>query len=82
MGDSKNEKSTEVHPMPGEAFRISGDWNAQSRKLKATFTQLIDEDLTFVVVKENSLMKRIEKKLNKTRDEVIEIIKNAQPIHA
>lgn len=62
-----------------EAFKISGDWKVQSKELKNKFSQLTDEDLKFENGKENDLLNRVEKRLNKKRDEVINIINKAQP---
>ncbi|HPH81660.1 MAG TPA: hypothetical protein PL185_03760 [Flavobacteriales bacterium] len=58
-----------------ENFKISGDWNVQSKNLKEKFSSLTDADLKFETGKENELLTRIETKLNKKRDEVINIIK-------
>lgn len=60
-----------------EAFKVSGNWNAQSKQLKVKYPQLTDEDLKFDIGKENELLTRVEKKLNKKRDEVINIINKA-----
>ncbi len=58
-----------------ENFKISGDWSVQSKHLKEKFSTLTDADLKFETGKENELLTRIETKLNKKRDEVINIIK-------
>jgi hypothetical protein len=65
-----------------EVFKITGDWKIQAKNLKEKFSQLTDEDLNFVVGKENDLLARVEKKLNKNRTEVINIIKKSQPVKA
>lgn len=62
-----------------ETFKITGDWNVQSKQLKEKFAQLTDSDLKFEPGKENELIGRIETRLNKKRDEVINIIKKGQP---
>jgi len=61
-----------------DAFKIGGDWSAQSKKLKESFPQLTDADLKHEIGKENDLLKRVETRLNKKRDEVINIIKKAE----
>lgn len=71
MENSKN-KST-------EAFKITGNWANQSKELKNKFSQLTDEDLKFEAGKENDLLNRVETRLNKKREEVINIIKKGQP---
>jgi hypothetical protein len=58
-----------------EAFKITGNWANQSKELKGKFSQLTDEDLKFETGKENELLKRVETRLNKNREEVINIIK-------
>ena len=58
-----------------ESFRISGDWEIQSKLLRRRFPQLTLSDLEFEVSRESELLIRIEKRLNKQRAEVIEIIK-------
>jgi hypothetical protein len=63
-----------------DPFRITGNWNEQSKHLKAKFSQLTDADLKFETGKEEDLLKRIETRLNKKRDEVINIIRKGQPV--
>ena len=62
-----------------ESFRISGDWDLQSKLLRRRFPQLTPSDLKFESDREDDLLKRIEKRLNKKRTEVIEIIKKTIP---
>ncbi len=66
--DTKDVKST-------EAFKITGNWGPQSELLKSKYAQLTDEDVKFEAGKENELLKRVETRLNKKREEVINIIK-------
>jgi len=61
-----------------ETFRITGNWDNQSKQLKGKFSQLTDADLKFETGKENELLSRVETRLNKKRDEVINIIKKIQ----
>ncbi|MCA6361811.1 MAG: hypothetical protein IM638_02125 [Bacteroidetes bacterium] len=67
-----------THTNTPEAFKITGDWKAQSTQLKEKFPQLTDADLTFDAGKEHDMLKKVETRLNKKRDEVINIIKKAQ----
>ncbi|MFY7672026.1 hypothetical protein ACOSP6_13150 [Tenacibaculum sp. MEBiC06402] len=62
-----------------ESFKITGNWENQSKELKSKFSQLTDADLKFETGKENDLLKRVENRLNKKREEVINIIKKGQP---
>ena len=61
-----------------EPFKITGNWGIQSKKLKEKFSQLTDADLKFETGKEDDLLKRVEARLNKKREEVINIIKKGQ----
>lgn len=61
-----------------EDFKITGNWDIQSKKLKEKFSQLTDADLKFETGKENELLTRVETRLNKKREEVINIIKKGQ----
>ena len=72
MEISKNQKTE-------SSFKITGDWKEQSKRLKNKHPQLTDEDLKFVPGKENDLVKRLESRLRKNREEVINIIKGAKP---
>lgn len=69
--DNKTNKSS-------ENFKISGNWADQSKDLKSKYSQLTDEDLKVESGKENEMIKRMEKRLNKNRDEVIDIIQKGQ----
>ncbi len=59
-------------------FTITGNWEEQSKLLKEKYSQLTDADLKFEAGKEDSLLTRVENRLNKKRDEVINIIKKGQ----
>jgi uncharacterized protein YjbJ (UPF0337 family) len=62
-----------------EVFKISGDWKRQAVQLKEKFPQLTDSDLKFESGREDDLIKRVEERLHKKREEVINIIKKVQP---
>jgi hypothetical protein len=70
--EAKHNKST-------EALKISGDWSQQADDLKDKYPQLTDSDLKFERGREDDLIKRLETRLHKKREEVINIIKKAQP---
>lgn len=57
-----------------QSFKITGDWTKQATQLKEKYTQLTDADLKFEAGQENELLGRVETKLNKKREEVINII--------
>ncbi len=60
------------------AFTISGDWAVQSKQLRKKYSQLTDADLKFETGKEEDLLKRIETRLHKKREEIISILKREQ----
>jgi len=65
-----------------EDFKVSGIWADQAKQLKEKFAQLTDADLKFETGKENELISRMEAKLHKNREEVINILKKGQPVKA
>lgn len=62
-----------------EPFKVSGDWNLQSETLREKFPQLTDADLNFQIGKDEELLTRVITRLNKKREEVINIITKGQP---
>lgn len=62
-----------------QPFAITGNWAIRSEQLKKEFPSLTDADLKFETGKEEDLLKRVETRLNKQRDEVVGIIKKAEP---
>jgi len=67
------------HNTTSEAFKISGDWSKQADALKDKYPNLTDSDLKFERGREDELIKRIESRLHKKHDEVVNIIKKVQP---
>ena len=61
-----------------ESFRIYRNWTRKSKKLQEKYPQLTNDDLKLEQGKENDLLERIEIRLNKNREEVIDIINNVQ----
>jgi len=57
-----------------EPFKITGNWDYQSKQLKEKFPQLTEADLTFETGKEDEMLTRIATKLNKNREELISVI--------
>ena len=62
----------------GATFKVTGNWAAQSKELKAQFPKLTDADLKCEIGKETEMLNRLESKLKKNREEVIAIIKRCQ----
>lgn len=52
----------------------NGNWDAQSKQLKAMFPTLTDTDLKLETGKEDELLRGLETKLGKTREELTGIL--------
>ena len=52
-------------------LKIKGNWNEVKGKLKQKYANLTDNDLLFIEGKEDELVGRLEKKLAKTKDEIV-----------
>lgn len=68
----------EKHNKSTEALKITGDWSLQAADLKEKFPQLTDSDLKFEKGREEQLVKRLELRLHKKSDEIINIIRKTQ----
>ena len=81
MEKSQNKQSNDKksNDKKADAFKMIGNWSEQSKELKNKFSQLTDDDLKVESGKENDMIKRMETRLNKNRDEVVNIIKKGQP---
>jgi uncharacterized protein YjbJ (UPF0337 family) len=55
-------------------LQFKGSWNEIKGKLKQTYGQLTDDDLTFAEGKDEELVGRLQKKLGKSKEEVREMI--------
>ena len=62
-----------------ETFEIKGDWGTQSKLIRKMNPKITISDLHFEKGKEIEMLRRIEKRLNKNRSEVIEMIKDILP---
>lgn len=60
------------------AFKVTGNWANQSKALQSKFPQLTRNDLQFESGKEDDLLKKVGTRLNKKREEVINILKKGQ----
>ncbi len=56
-------------------LNLKGNWNELKGKLKQEYGELTDDDLTYVEGKEDELIGNLQKKLNKTREEIASEIK-------
>lgn len=59
-------------------LRIKGNWNLIKGKLKKKYSALTDDDLQYAEGKEEELIGKLQKKLGKTKDEVINELEEAQ----
>lgn len=51
-------------------LRIKGKWNEIKGKLKQSYADLTDEDLTYAEGKEEELLGRLQQKTGKSKDEL------------
>lgn len=57
-----------------EKLIIKGDWNILKGKLKQLFSNLTDDDLLYIKGKEEELVGRIQRRIGKTKQQVIELL--------
>ena len=55
---------------------IKGNWNQVKGKLKKTYADLTDDDLTFAEGHENELIGKIQEKTGEAKEKIIELIKS------
>jgi uncharacterized protein YjbJ (UPF0337 family) len=55
-----------------DKLELKGSWNELKGKVKQSYADLTDDDLTYEEGKEDELYGRLQKKTGKTRDEVVE----------
>ena len=60
--------------MSATTDKLKGNWNQVKGKLKQTYGDLTEDDLTYVEGKEDELLGRIQKRTGKTKDEVKQFI--------
>ncbi len=68
-------------PLSKELLASIGNWDWQPQILKLQFGQLTLSDVQFEVGKEEELLGRIGKRLNKKRQEIIDLLNNLRPTH-
>jgi uncharacterized protein YjbJ (UPF0337 family) len=57
-----------------EKLIIKGDWNILKGKLKQLYGNLTDDDLLYIKGKEEELLGRIQRRIGKTKQQVIELL--------
>ena len=57
-------------------LKLNGDWNQTKGKIKQAYGDLNDDDLAYEEGKDDELVGRLQKKIGKTKDEVIKWIES------
>jgi len=57
-------------------LKLKGDWNTTKGKIKQAYGDLTDDDLKYEEGKDDELVGRVQKKIGKTKDEVIKWIQS------
>ena len=57
-----------------QRLRLKGDWDELKGKLQEAYTQLTDEDLTYVEGKGHELVSRLQAKLGKRKRQVVKLL--------
>ena len=60
--------------MNSSQLKLKGNWNELKGKIKQQYADLTDDDLKYEEGKVDELLGRIQKKIGKTKDEVIQWI--------
>jgi uncharacterized protein YjbJ (UPF0337 family) len=55
-------------------LRLRGDWNQLKGKLQQVYSQLTDEDLTYVEGKGHELVGRLQAKLGKRKRQIVKLL--------
>lgn len=64
------------HFMESWKLKLNGAWNDVKGKAKKQYADLTDDDLLYEEGKDDELVGRVQKKIGKTKDEVIKWIEN------
>lgn len=62
--------------MNSQEFKLRGNWNELKGKIKQQYADLTDDDLKYEEGKDDELVGRIQKKIGKTKEEVISWIQS------
>lgn len=57
-----------------QRLRLRGDWDQLKSKLQQAYTQLTDEDLTYVEGKGHELVSRLQAKLGKRKRQIVKLL--------
>lgn len=59
-----------------DKLEFQGTWNEVKGKLKQKYAELTDDDLTYDEGLDDQLIGKLQKKLGKTRDEIVKELKS------
>lgn len=59
-----------------DKLELKGRWNEMKGKAKQQYAELTDDDLTYEEGKDDELVGKIQTRLGKTKDEVVEWIRS------
>ena len=59
-----------------DKLEYKGTWNEVKGRLKKSYASLTDDDLTYREGQEDEMLGKVQKKLGKTRDEVVKMIRS------
>ncbi|MFZ0391051.1 MAG: CsbD family protein [Calditrichia bacterium] len=59
-----------------DRLEIKGNWNEKKGQLKKKYGELTDDDLRYEEGNEDELVGRIQKRLGKSRDETIKMLRD------
>ena len=62
--------------MPTQELKLGAPWDEVKEKLKETNINLTDEDLAYQPGNEDELLQRLQKKINKPKDEIRKLIES------
>jgi uncharacterized protein YjbJ (UPF0337 family) len=68
-----NFKTTIMH---SKILKLKGDWNEVKGKMKQEYAQLTDDDLKYDEGQDDELIGRVQKKIGKTKEQVIDWIQS------
>jgi hypothetical protein len=63
-----------------EKFTITGDWTKLAKLLKEKYSQVTDADLKFETGMEDELLNRLQRRLSRNRDGIIEVLNALDPL--
>ncbi|WP_187260950.1 CsbD family protein [Pontibacter beigongshangensis] len=58
----------------GSSLTMRGSWDDVKGQLKQNYADLTDDDLTYIEGKEDELFGRLQRKLGKTKDDIVRLI--------